>query len=80
MAQRKISEADIRHVLEKGETIEEYPQDKPYPSRLVLGWGDERPIHIVAARNDLDEETIVVTVYVPDPAKWEDCFRRRKHP
>ena len=38
MFERKISVADIRQVLGAGEVIEAYPDDKPYPSRLLLGW------------------------------------------
>ena len=49
MAQRKISEQDIRHVLEMGKTIEEYPDGTPYPSRLILGFLGQRPLHVVVA-------------------------------
>jgi hypothetical protein len=38
LAQRHISVQDVRHVLETGEVIENYPDDIPYPSALVLGW------------------------------------------
>ena len=29
--------------------LEEYPQDEPYPTRLVLGWAGNRPLHLVLA-------------------------------
>ena len=61
-----------------GETIEEYPDDVPYPSRLVSGNAGDRPIHVVAADDVDSEATIVVTVYEPDPARWEPGFKRRK--
>ncbi len=32
---RGISEEDVRHALANGEEIESYPEDAPYPSRLV---------------------------------------------
>jgi hypothetical protein len=51
MFQRNISEKDMRSILTKGEIIEEYADDTPYPSRLILGWIGGRPIHIVAADN-----------------------------
>jgi hypothetical protein len=51
MFQREINEHDVRAILTTGETIEEYPDDIPYPSRLILGWIGKRPIHIVAADN-----------------------------
>lgn len=37
MFQRQVSKQDVRVVLETGETIESYPDDAPFPSRLVLG-------------------------------------------
>lgn len=78
MFQRRISEEDIRHVLTTGEVIEEYPDETPYPSRLVLGWYGSRPIHVVTADHIEVQETIVITVYEPDPDQWEPGFRRRK--
>ena len=78
MSQRCISEEAIRYVLENGEVILEYPDDRPYPSRLVLGWFGSRPLHLVVADNETSRETIVITVYEPDPDLWEYGFRRRK--
>jgi len=40
MFQRGINEKDVREVLKNGETIEERPDDLPYPSRLMLGFVD----------------------------------------
>jgi hypothetical protein len=60
MFQRRISKNDVRHVLKTDETIEGYPHDTPYPSRLMLGWRQAHPLHVVAAdnaghrRNDCD--------------------------
>ena len=78
MFQRRIGVDDVRHVLATGEVIEEYPSDYPYPSRLVLGWCGSRPIHVVMADNAEAQESIVITVYEPDPAHWEPGFKRRK--
>ena len=78
MFQRRISMDDVRHVLAMGEVIEDYPGDTPYPSHLRLGWRGARPLHVVAAYNATDDETIVITVYEPDPTQWEADFRRRK--
>ena len=49
MFQREISVAHVRQVLSTGEVIESYPDDTPYPSRLVLGWCEGRPLHVVVA-------------------------------
>jgi hypothetical protein len=78
MFQRRISVDDVRHVLSTGEVVEDYPNDTPYPSRLVLGWCGSRPIHVVAAENVETRETIVITVYEPDLTQWEPGFRRRR--
>ena len=78
MFERKITDDDVRHVLTTGELIEDYPNDAPYPSRLILGWRETRPLHIVVANNTADQEKIVITVYEPDPDQWETDFKRRK--
>lgn len=69
---------DIRDILVYGEIIENYANDYPYPSRLLLGWRDNRPIHLVVALNQEEEEWIVITVYEPDEERWEPGFKRRK--
>ncbi len=78
MAQRGISEGMIRHALTHGEAIEEYPEDSPFPSRLILAWHDARPIHVVVAEDPHTRTAIIITVYEPSAEKWEPGFRRRK--
>ncbi len=78
MFQRKITAEKVRRIVETGEVIEDYPEDAPYPSRLLLGWSEERPLHVVVADNARDDEVIVITVYEPDPTLWENTFRRRR--
>jgi hypothetical protein len=77
MFERQISVDDVRAVIGSGETIEDYPDDKPYPSRLVLGWRGACPVHVVVAHNLGDNELIVVTVHEPDSELWDHGFRRR---
>jgi hypothetical protein len=78
MFQRRVTVDDVRNALEIGEELEAYPADQPHPSRLVLGWSESRPLHIVTAHNLADDETIVITVYEPDPVLWDASFRRRR--
>ena len=78
MFQRRISVDEVRRVIVSGETIENYPDDKPFPSRLILGWNGPRPIHVVTAENAVAQETIVITVYQPDETEWEFGFRKRR--
>ena len=49
MFERSISDVDVRKVLVDGVMIEDYPDDQPYPSFLVLAWVNGRPLHVVAA-------------------------------
>ena len=77
MFERRISADEVRYVLETGEAIEEYPDDTPYPSRLIMGWYKGRPIHVVAANNSLDKEIIIITAYEPDPSEWDPEYRER---
>lgn len=65
-------------VIEQGEIIRTYPDDIPYPSKLILGWRDQRPLHVVAADNDAEQTTIVITVYEPDLSLWKPDFKTKK--
>jgi len=78
MFQRGISVDDVRQVVEGGNVVEDYPDDQPYPSCLLLGWCQARPIHVVCAHNRGEREIIIVTVYEPDPEKWDSTFTRRR--
>jgi hypothetical protein len=78
--QRGITRAEIRHVLEEGEVIREYPDANPFPKYLVLGWVEDgaRPLHVVAADDEAEDVTYVITVYEPDPNIWTDDFREKQ--
>ena len=54
----------------QGEVIEDYPNDKPYPSCLIMGknFSDE-PIHSVWAYNPENKWVVLITVYRPDPER-----------
>ncbi len=77
MFERQIGRAVVESVIQSGTTIEVYPEDTPYPSRLILGWDNERPVHVVVADNPHDDEIIVITVYQPDSVRWDSSFSRR---
>jgi hypothetical protein len=81
MFTRSIPDECVEHILHNGEAIEDYPHAFPFPAKLLLGWCNGRPIHVVAAENSSTEQVIVITVYEPTPDKWEpDLKTRRKHP
>jgi hypothetical protein len=77
MAQRGFEPAVVHYVLDNGTVIEDYPDDFPYPSCLILSWVSGRPVHLVAAFDNEAQEVIIITVYEPDPRIWFDGFTRR---
>jgi len=70
--------ADVLVTLNSGSTIEQYPEDTPFPSHLTLGWVGPRPIHVVWATAHGTGRAVIITVYEPDAEEWDDTFRRRR--
>lgn len=63
----------------QGEIIEDYPNDRPYPSCLIFGQNfSGEPIHSVWAYNEENKWTVLITVYRPDPNRWINWRERRK--
>lgn len=77
LVQRGISMEDVTAALLDGCIIEDYPDDYPYPSCLVLGISlNGKPLHVVCGSNE--EELWLITAYYPDPDTWSDDFKVRK--
>jgi len=77
MFQRDIDENQVEKVIEHGEIIESYRDDKPYPSFLVLGYVDAIALHVVYAKDD-ENNIIVITAYRPNVNKWKNDLKTRK--
>jgi hypothetical protein len=79
MLERNISRSEVKRVLLDGEIIQEYPNDHPFPSYLILGYIDKiKPLHVVAA---LDKKTgwcYIITAYRPDLSHFKDDYKTRK--
>lgn len=80
MVRRSVTDADVRAVLDAGDIIEDYPNDAPYPSALHFGVVAGRVLHVVAATDAAGNQTIVLTVYEPDPTLWDATLRKRVSP
>lgn len=46
----------------------------------MLGFVDQRPIHVVVADNEAEAIRYVITTYEPDPSLWDNDYRKRKEP
>jgi hypothetical protein len=78
MAVRNIRRTGVLEVLLSGESIEEYPDDRPFPAALFLGWIAARPVHVVAAFDADNNQVFVITVYEPDLEHFESDFKTRR--
>jgi hypothetical protein len=73
---RLITTSEIRNVVDRGEIIEDYPEDVRGHSCLILGYGeDNRAIHVVCSPKD--EYLAIITTYLPDEDEWSVDFRVR---
>ena len=67
----QLSYDDISASVYQGEVIEDYPDDRPFPSCLIYGnTYSQEPVHSVWAYNKEGGRAILITVYRPDPARW----------
>ena len=78
MFERRVSAKKVSQALQTGETIEDYSSEMPEPSRLILGFQGKRPLHVVVTENQKTNEITIITVYIPDPGKWDKDFKSRK--
>ena len=75
--QRGIKIKDIRNAVKTGEIIEQYPDDYPYPSCLLMGMSVKaQPLHVVMS--DEGNASRIITAYFPDADKWESDLKTRK--
>ena len=53
--ERLITKDEIISAINVGEIIEDYSDDKPFPSCLIFAIVNNRPIHVVVAYDDKNE-------------------------
>lgn len=75
MVERIISTYDLECAILVGEIIEEYTDDEPCPSVLILSGIRDIPLHVVIGicRDHLR----IITCYYPEQKEWRD-FRERR--
>ena len=75
---RSISIEQVKNAIIYGEEIRSYPDDKPYPSKLLLAFENEVPLHIVIAQNFTENKIIVITAYHPEEIIWMADYKTRR--
>ncbi len=78
MLERGISREFVKKTLMTGKIIEDYPDDKSYPSALFLGWIEGKPFHVVVALNSIANYCYVITAYKPDLEHFKSDFKTRR--
>ena len=77
LKERKIRITDIYKGIDNGVIIEQYPNDKYYPSCLILYFRTNgKPLHFVCGIGN--NKVYIITVYEPDLKHWDDDFINRK--
>ncbi|MEA5501175.1 DUF4258 domain-containing protein [Limnoraphis robusta] len=75
---RQIRVDEIKQAISNGKLIEDYPNDKYGPSCLIAGLTQaQRPIHVQCSYPTRPLIKII-TVYEPDPERWNEDFTIRR--
>ena len=74
---RMISAAEVRSVIDRGEVIEDYPEDSRGHSCLIFGRGQGgRHLHVLCSPKE--DYLAIITAYLPARHEWSDDFKERK--
>ena len=77
LRERNISIDAFKKCILCGEIIKQYPDDRPTPSCLILGWiTEEVALHVVVGYDS--DYIYAITAYYPDKDKWESDMKTRK--
>ena len=78
MIERGIEIDEVLNAIKNGEIIEPYEDASPLPCYLIFGYGGNKPMHVVAAWDDIELIVYIITVYVPDASQWHHDWRTRR--
>src|SRR2546428_1863211 len=78
LAERGIQQETVREVLLNGERIRDYVEDRPFPSALFLGYVSDKPLHVLAACDEIERQAFVITAYKPSLDVFESDYRTRR--
>jgi hypothetical protein len=78
LGQRFIARETIIQAVDTYEIVEAYPEDKYFPSYLLLGReGNDAFLVLVGA--DVEGQNVrIITAYYPSPDEWEMDLKTRR--
>lgn len=77
LRERHISISHFRQCIMFGEIIRQYPDNRPTPSALLLGWiTKDVALHIVVGCDNT--YIYAITAYYPDADNWEPDMKTKK--
>ena len=75
--ERNITYDDIKNAINNGQIIENYPEDYPHPSCLIVGISlSQQYLHVVVGLTDT--HLWIITAYYPDKDRWCNNMTIRK--
>lgn len=81
LGERAITRQMILDATTNYELVEAYPDDKYFPSYLLLGRTGDDTFHVLFGTDVPGRNVRVVTAYVPSPEEWKpDLKTRRRSP
>jgi hypothetical protein len=78
LGQRFIDRQTIISAADSYEIIEAYPNDKYFPSYLLLGRHGEDAFHVLFGTDVNGQNIRIVTAYYPSPDEWEVDLKTRR--
>ena len=77
MGERDIRRDDVKNCILFGEVIEDYPNDFPHPSCLIMGVTlENRILHVVVGTDGT--RLCIITAYFPSIEKFEPDMKTRR--
>jgi hypothetical protein len=78
MKGRFIHRQIILDSIQHYEIIEEYPDDKYFPSYLVLSKYQDKGFHVLFAVDVEEKNVRIITAYYPSLNEWEEGYKTRR--
>ena len=78
LGKRFIARETIIAAAESYEIVEAYPEDKYFPSYLLLGRLNEEAFHALFGADVEGQNVRVVTAYYPSPEEWQEDLKTRR--